>query len=65
CFPKLKNIHISSEQLALDLFNRKSLLVVPGECFDIPNHLRIGFGGDSDKLRKSLSVFADYLKENF
>jgi len=65
CFPKIKNIPISSEQLALDLFNCKSLLVVPGECFGIPNHLRIGFGGDTKKLIDSLSIFADYLKENF
>jgi len=65
CFPKLKNIPISSQQLALDLFNQKSLLVVPGECFDMPNHLRIGFGGDTQKLEKSLSIFSAYLKENF
>jgi len=65
CFPKLRNIPISSQQLALDLFNQKSLLVVPGECFDMPNHLRIGFGGDTQRLEKSLSVFSAYLKENF
>jgi aspartate/methionine/tyrosine aminotransferase len=65
CFPGLKNIPISSKQLALDLFNKKSLLVVPGECFDMSNHLRIGFGGDTKKLKKSLSVFSSYLKENF
>ena len=65
CFPGIKNIPISSKELALDLFDKKSLLVVPGECFDIPNHLRIGFGGDTYKLEKSLSIFSDYLKENF
>jgi len=65
CFPKLRNIPISSKQLALDLFNQKSLLVVPGECFDMPNHLRIGFGGDTHKLEKSLSIFSAYLKKNF
>jgi aspartate/methionine/tyrosine aminotransferase len=65
CFPGLKNIPISTKELALDLFDKKSLLVVPGECFDIPNHLRIGFGGDTHKLEKSLAIFSDYLKENF
>jgi aspartate/methionine/tyrosine aminotransferase len=65
CFPKLKNVSISSEELALDLFHKKSLLVVPGECFGFPNHLRIGFGGDTQKLEKSLSIFSAYLKENF
>ena len=65
CFPKLKNIPVSSQQLALDLFNKKSLLVVPGECFDMPGYLRIGFGGDSSKLSNSLSIFGSYLRENF
>jgi len=65
CFPKLKNISISSRELALDLFNKKSLLVVPGECFDMPGFLRIGFGGDNVKLKNSLSIFSSYLKENF
>ena len=65
CFPKLKNIPVSSQQLALDLFNKKSLLVVPGECFDMPGYLRIGFGGNTRKLRNSLSVFSAYLRENF
>ncbi len=65
CFPKLKNIPVNSQELALDLFNRKLLLVVPGECFDMPGYLRIGFGGDSEKLSNSLSIFSSYLKENF
>lgn len=65
CFPELKNITVSSRQLALDLFHSKSLLVVPGECFDMPGYLRIGFGGDTDKLRSSLSVFASHLQENY
>lgn len=65
CFPKLKNIPISSKELALDVFNKKSLLVVPGECFDMPGFLRIGFGGDTTKLKTSLSIFSSYLRENF
>jgi aspartate/methionine/tyrosine aminotransferase len=39
--------------------------VVPGECFGMAGHLRIGFGGDTKKLITSLAIFADYLKENF
>ena len=65
CFPKLINFPITSKQLALDLFHQKSLLVVPGECFGMPGHLRIGFGGDTEKFMKSLTIFSDYLQENF
>lgn len=65
CFPKLKNIPISSEELCRELFNKYKLLIVPGECFEMPGHLRIGFGGDSKNLETSLTILSDYLKSHF
>lgn len=65
CFPKLKNIPLSSEELCKRVFNEKKLLLVPGECFDMPGHLRIGFGGDSESFSTCLSIFSDYINRNF
>ena len=62
CFPKLKNIPVSSVQLSRDIFNEKKLLLVPGEAFDMPGHLRIGFGGDSNNFDTCLSILSNYLK---
>ena len=65
CFPKLRNIPLTSEELCKRIFNEKKLLLVPGECFDMPGHLRIGFGGDSKNFNTCLSILSDYLNKNF
>ena len=65
CFPKLRNIPFTSEELCKKIFNEKKLLLVPGECFDMPGHIRIGFGGDSNNFETCLSIFSDYLNKNF
>ncbi len=65
CFPKLKNIPLTSEELCKKIFNEKKLLLVPGECFDMPGHLRIGFGGDSKNFNICLTILSDYLNRNF
>ncbi len=65
CFPKLRNIPLTSEELCKIIFTEKKLLLVPGECFDMPGHLRIGFGGDSKNFNTCLSILSDYLNKNF
>jgi aspartate/methionine/tyrosine aminotransferase len=65
CFPKLRNIPLTSEELCKIIFTEKKLLLVPGECFDMPGHLRIGFGGDSKIFNTCLSILSDYLNKNF
>jgi aspartate/methionine/tyrosine aminotransferase len=65
CFPKLKNIPLTSEELCKKIFNEKKLLLVPGECFDMPGHLRIGFGGDSKNFNICLTILSEYLNRNF
>jgi len=65
CFPRLRNVPITTEELCKKIFNEKSLLLVPGECFDMPGHIRIGFGGDSNNFETCLSIFSDYLNKNF
>lgn len=60
-FPKLKNLPITSEQLCKQLFKKHSLLMVPGECFEMPGHLRIGFGNDSKMFETGLNIFSYFL----
>lgn len=33
-----------------------------GECFDMPGHLRIGFGNDRDVFETGLGILSDYIK---
>jgi capreomycidine synthase len=37
-----------------DLFQRRGVLVVPGSCFGVPQHIRLGFGGPTDSLVEGL-----------
>ncbi len=62
-FPRLKNIPVTTGELCKGLYEKHKLLMVPGECFEVPGFLRIGFGNDSDMFKTGLSIFSAYLKE--
>lgn len=61
-FPRLKNIPLSTEDMCKKLFHEEKLLIVPGECFEMPGYLRIGYGNDTEMFKKGLSIFSDFLK---
>ena len=55
---------IDSETLAKDAMEKERILTVPGDYFDMPKTLRIGFGAfrDPEKLKESLAALEAYLK---
>lgn len=53
CFPRYKGA-MSSQQLCEYLFEKHDLLLVPGECFELEDHVRIGFGVPTERLVKGL-----------
>jgi aspartate/methionine/tyrosine aminotransferase len=55
-FPRINNSSDTTE-LAKSLAARHRIYVVPGHFFGEPAHLRIGFGGQPDKLKASLEKF--------
>ena len=55
---------MSSEELCRRLITEKSTLLVPGECFEVEKHVRIGLGNDASVLRKGLSRLGGFLEEN-
>ena len=60
CFPRLRdgrNARPLCEALA-----RVGVLVAPGDCFDAPAHMRIGFGAQREGFAEALAVFADVLR---
>ncbi|AHC52023.1 aspartate aminotransferase [Sulfolobus acidocaldarius SUSAZ] len=62
-FPKtpLKDTYKFSEEL----FEKYSVLVNPGECFEMPGYLRIGLGSENTTyLREALTLFIKYLQEH-
>jgi aspartate/methionine/tyrosine aminotransferase len=62
CFPRLRSGRDArplSEALA-----RAGVLVAPGDCFDAPAHMRIGFGAQREGYAEALEVFAGVLAAN-
>lgn len=51
--------------IAYRLFREYSVLVNPGECFEIPGYLRIGLGQQPSKFRESLQYLIDGLRGVF
>jgi aspartate/methionine/tyrosine aminotransferase len=62
CFIK-QNTGISSLELVHRIMKEKSVLISPGEHFDMPGHLRIGFGSEPEYLRHSLSLISELLND--
>jgi aspartate/methionine/tyrosine aminotransferase len=60
-FPRLKNLPLTTEELCKKLYEEHRLLMVPGECFEIPGYLRIGFGNDTEMFKKGLEIFSQIL----
>jgi aspartate/methionine/tyrosine aminotransferase len=60
-FPRVK--HTSSERLCDLLREKYETSVVPGTFFEMPDHFRIGLGGDSETLTAGLERVGSALDE--
>jgi len=56
------SLDIPSEEICKQLIKEKSTFMVPGECFEMPQYLRIGYGNNIKVLREGLGRFKDYLQ---
>lgn len=57
------NLPIPSRQLCLDLIDKYSTFLVPGDCFERENYLRLGFACDTDTLATGLMHLGMLLAE--
>lgn len=57
------DMDIPSDELALRLQKETGVFFVPGVCFDIDHHLRLGGGVESEMLEKGLAVFSKWLRQ--
>ncbi len=54
----------NSTELARNLCEKKSVLVVPGDHFGIDGYLRIGYGVEADHLRAGLDLIGQFIHES-
>ncbi|NIM91784.1 MAG: aminotransferase class I/II-fold pyridoxal phosphate-dependent enzyme [Candidatus Aminicenantes bacterium] len=57
------NLGINSTELVNKLIHEKSVLVVPGDHFEMDHYLRIGFGEKEKKLLEALELIGETLDE--
>lgn len=62
CFIRLKK-NIDSLEFVMRLLKEKSVLISPGEHFDMPGFIRIGFGSEKEYLRPALERISELLEE--
>jgi capreomycidine synthase len=61
-FPRLKRID-DAEPFCRELAVSGKVLLVPGNCFNHPSHVRFGFGGDAEKFVEGLARLTPLLVE--
>lgn len=59
-FPRLRNVP-DVEEFCHALMRKHGVLLVPGTCFGMPGHVRLGFGGITGELQDGLSCLAEML----
>lgn len=57
------NLAISSTELINRILQSKSVLLVPGEHFEMKNYVRFGYGGEKGHLQKALSLVEEAFNE--
>lgn len=53
----------TSEELCLRMINERSTFLVPGECFEHPDHIRIGYGNNRKLLEDGLEQVSEFLSQ--
>jgi aspartate/methionine/tyrosine aminotransferase len=62
CFIKLRD-DIDSLDFTMRLLKEKSVLISPGEHFDMPGFIRVGFGSEKEYLMPALERISELLKD--
>lgn len=61
-FPKIK-LPISTQEFCQKLLEETGVLLVPGEAFDLPGHVRLGYCTDLVTLKIGLAKISDFLRQ--
>lgn len=59
------DLPFKSTELCAKLQNDTGVMILPGETMELDGYLRIGFGNNHEKLKKALTIFSDWIKQNW
>jgi aspartate/methionine/tyrosine aminotransferase len=54
-------LDINSTELIDRLRTEKSVLIVPGDQFQLDHYVRIGYGGEPEVVKEGLALFSELL----
>lgn len=57
------DIPIATKDFCLNLLQQTGVLLVPGECFDLPGHARLGYCTDEATLKAGLTRLSQFLRQ--
>lgn len=57
------DLAINSSELSTKLHQEKSVLTIPGDCYDMDHFLRLGYGEEKEKLIAALALIGETLEE--
>jgi aspartate/methionine/tyrosine aminotransferase len=58
------HLPMKASEVCLNLIKEKSTFMVPGDCFNLPRYLRIGYGNNTELLSEGLKQVSEFLEEN-
>ena len=57
------DLAVNSSELSVKLYQEKSVLTVPGDCYNMDHYLRLGYGEETEKLIAALELISETLEE--
>lgn len=60
-FPRLRGV-VDVEALCHRLAREHKVLLAPGTCFELDGHVRLGFGGATENVRRGLAALGEMLE---
>ena len=63
CFPRLRNVP-DVRDFCTRLAERERVMLVPGDCFGHPQHVRLGFGASAEDLEEGLARLSRSLRRS-
>lgn len=58
------HLDVTAEELCKDLIEEESTFLVPGDCFEMSDHIRIGYGNNFDVMSEGLGRLKAYLNRH-
>ena len=57
------DLDIPSYDFCVNMYHETGAFVTPGDCFEEPHSMRIGYASDTETLKKGLNAISEYIRK--